>query len=167
MCAYLLFIHSSADGRWGCFSGYCKYCCYEVRGTGILFGYVIFFLEKLSFLNVVTDFKDTDVLQLCRDSSVLFPSVFTLLQAEHKEEIYPRVRLPPPSFLSFRDTRMWVHSCKELSWSTLWEMVKNREAWGTAVHAVAKSWTWLVTKQQPKCINARGPPILEGRVFLC
>ena len=47
---------------------------------------LFFFLEKLSFLNVVTDFKDTDVLQLCWDSNVLFPSVFTLLQAEHKEE---------------------------------------------------------------------------------
>ena len=40
-----------------------------------------FFQEKLSFLNVVTGFKDIDILQVCQDSSVLFPRVFTLLQA--------------------------------------------------------------------------------------
>ena len=43
--------------------------------------FFFFFQEKLSFLNVVTDFKDIDILQVCQDSSVLFPRVFTLLQA--------------------------------------------------------------------------------------
>ena len=31
----------------------------------------------------------------------------------------------------------------DMSLSKLWEMVKDRKAWHTAVHGVAKSWTWL------------------------
>ena len=31
----------------------------------------------------------------------------------------------------------------DMSWSKLWERVKNREAWCAIVHGVAKSWTWL------------------------
>ena len=31
----------------------------------------------------------------------------------------------------------------DMGLSKLWEVVKDREAWGTAVHGVAKSWTGL------------------------
>ena len=31
----------------------------------------------------------------------------------------------------------------DMSLSKLWQIVKDREAWGAAVHGVTKSWTWL------------------------
>ena len=31
----------------------------------------------------------------------------------------------------------------DMSWSKLWEMVKDREVLHAAVHGVTKSWTWL------------------------
>ena len=31
----------------------------------------------------------------------------------------------------------------DMSLNELWEMVTNREAWGAAIHGVAKSWTRL------------------------
>ena len=31
----------------------------------------------------------------------------------------------------------------DMSFSKLWEMVKDREAWSAAVHGVTKSWTQL------------------------
>ena len=33
----------------------------------------------------------------------------------------------------------------DMSLSKLWEIVKDREAWGAAVHGVTKSWTRLRT----------------------
>ena len=36
----------------------------------------------------------------------------------------------------------------DMSLSSLWEIVKNREAWCTAVHGVTKSLTLLTEKHQ-------------------
>ena len=36
-----------------------------------------------------------------------------------------------------------ITNSMDVSWSKLWEIVKDREAWHTAVHRVTKSWTRL------------------------
>ena len=50
----------------------------------------------------------------------------------------------------------WLYSIiesRDMKPSNLWEMVKEREAWGAAVHGVAKVEHDLATEQQQWIIN--------------
>ena len=33
----------------------------------------------------------------------------------------------------------WHYQCKDMNLGEVWDMVRDREAWGTAVHGVTKS----------------------------
>ena len=70
-----------------------------------------------------------------------------------------------------RQQRMrWLDSITDspdLNLSKLRETVKDREAWHTAVHGVAKSWTRLVTKQQQKILFIAITSILFKNTTRC
>ena len=43
----------------------------------------------------------------------------------------------------------------DMSFSKLWDMVKDREAWCVAVHGVASSLHNLATEQQQQCMREK------------
>ena len=43
-----------------------------------------------------------------------------------------------------------ITNSRDMSLCTLWDMVKDREAWHAAVHGVTKGWTELSHEQQQR-----------------
>ena len=50
----------------------------------------------------------------------------------------------------------------DMSWSKVWELVMDREAWRAAIHRTAKSQTWLATEQQQAEIEKYLDELWEG-----
>ena len=58
-----------------------------------------------------------------------------------------------------------ITDSRDISLSTLWEMVKDRVAWCAAVHGVTKSWTrlgdWTTVRKFPGSSVVKNPPANE------